>query len=296
MPQTSNAKTTEPTPRNFGVPDTAGHPGRVRENTLRLPVAKQSASAVADGAPAASANGDVMDASQQSGLEFPRRDAAVRKGQTSGWELADAILADCPKPSGNGVRNGSHDKINAMLEEIAKNHGDVLSLVRARNLRRTAANFPPDRRRAGVSLEVHLAVKTPDELDRLIANAPEGAVITRKYVQGQKSLEPKNNKPEQGTSKGENLRQVKQQCDGLQALCEQLEEERDQREQRYIDLCGEVGRKPEPFEDGEPWRTPADSLNHSVRRLLMLRGIDPTSVAVKPAIDAFVQAVTAQQQ
>jgi hypothetical protein len=206
------------------------------------------------------------------------------------------MLVECPKPGRNGVRNGSHDKINAMLEETAKNHGDVLSLVRARNLRRTAANFPPDRRRSGVSLEVHLAVKTPSELDRLIASAPEGAVITRKYVRDQKSSGPENKKPEQDTMKGENLRQVKQQCDGLLTLCEQLEQERDQREQRYIDLCRDVDRKPEPFEDGEPWRTPADSLNHSIRRLLMLRGIDPTSVAVKPAIDAFVHAVTAQQQ
>ena len=38
-------------------------------------------------------------------IKFPRCDAALRKIDSGGWDLADAIVAECSETGDNGVRN-----------------------------------------------------------------------------------------------------------------------------------------------------------------------------------------------
>ena len=90
------------------------------------------------------------------------------------WDLADAIVAECSETGDDGVRNGSQAKMEAMREEIAKNHGVELSFERIRKLRKVASAFPPGRRRPGVSLEGHLEAGTPDALDDVDQERPGG--------------------------------------------------------------------------------------------------------------------------
>jgi hypothetical protein len=109
-------------------------------------------------------------------VKFPRCDAAVRKMEGGEWELADAIVAECSETGDDGVRNGSYAKMEAMREEIAKNHGVALSLERVRKLRKVASAFPPGRRRPAMALDGHLEAGTPEALDAFINNAPNGTL------------------------------------------------------------------------------------------------------------------------
>src|ERR1700722_15155482 len=117
-------------------------------------------------------------AAQQPGLrndvQFPQCDAAVTKMKDSSWELADAIVEECSETGDAGVRNESYSKMEAMQQEIAKNHGVELSVERIRKLRKVASAFPAGRRRPAVSLEGHLECGTPEALDSIIASAPKG--------------------------------------------------------------------------------------------------------------------------
>ena len=234
---------------------------------------------------------------------FPLCDAAVRNRAGSEWALADAIVAECSEPGDDGVRNGSQAKIKAMREEIAKNNGVDLSLERIRKLRKVASDFPPGRRRSGVSLEGHLEAGTPDALDKLVKAAPAGTAFTRDYIRQQKCP---TERTERSSQKEERHRQEADHQKALQGLCrqlerekEQLEEEKQEREARYTELCRSVGKAPEPFStppapEEKPTLTSADDLERALRRLLVSRGFDPA--ALKQAIADFVAAVLAQQQ
>ena len=83
-------------------------------------------------------------------IKFPRCDAAVQKIESGGWDLADAIVAECSETGDDGVRNESYALMNAMRDEIAKNRGVELSFERIRKLRKAASAFPPGRRRPGL--------------------------------------------------------------------------------------------------------------------------------------------------
>ena len=115
--------------------------------------------------------------------------------------------------------------MEAMREEIAKNHGVELSLVRIRKLRKVASAFPPDRRRPGVSVEGHLEAGTPEALDELIESAPEGTIFTRAYV---RELKHPTEKAEQDQQKAERRHQAKDDRKALQDVCRQLERENGQ--------------------------------------------------------------------
>jgi hypothetical protein len=125
----------------------------------------------ADNSREPSANAYGMKNAAVAELEFPLCDAAVQKRDGSEWDLADAIVAECSETGDHGVRNGSYAKMEAMREEIAKNHGVALSLERVRKLRKVASAFPPGRRRPGVSLDGHLEAGTPEALDAFVNRA-----------------------------------------------------------------------------------------------------------------------------
>jgi hypothetical protein len=236
-------------------------------------------------------------------VKFPLCDAAVRKTEGGEWELADAILAECSEPGEDGVRNGSQAKMEAMQEEIAKNHGVDLSVERIRKLRKAASTFPPGRRRPAVSLEGHLESGTPEALDALINGAPKGTALTCAVI---RQLKHPTEKAEQDQQKAERRHQVEDQRTALQNIYrelerknEQLEREKEEREQRYKDLCRTIGKDPEPFSpplspEAEPSRTVAEDLEQGLRGLLLSRGFDPA--VLNQVIADFVKAVLALGQ
>jgi hypothetical protein len=231
-------------------------------------------------------------------VKFPRCDAAVRKMEGGEWELADAILAECSETGKDGVPNGSYAKMEDMRQEIATNHGVELSFERIRKLRKVASAFPSGRRRPAVSLEGHLEAGRPEELDALISSVPKGTPLTREYI---RRLKNPAEEAERDQQKAERRRQIKDQRAALQNVCRQLEREKEEREQRYTDLCRSIGREPEPFSpppspEAEPSLTVAADLEQGLRVLLMARGFDPKADDVKRAIEEFVRAVVVQQE
>jgi hypothetical protein len=231
-------------------------------------------------------------------VKFPLCNAAVQKIARGDWGLADAIVAECSEVGEDGVRNGSNAKMKAMREEIAKNHGVELSLERIRKLRKVASAFSPGRRRPCVSLEGHLEAGTPDALDELVQAAPAGTALTRDYIRQQKYPTAK---AEQDHQKAERRHQIEDQRTALQNVCRQLEREKEEREQRYTDLCRSIGKEPEPFSpplspEAEPSLTVREDLERALRSLLMAHGFDPTADNVKRAIEDFARAVLAQPQ
>jgi hypothetical protein len=235
---------------------------------------------------------------------FPLCDAAVRKTNGGEWELADAILAECSDPGENGVRNGSQAKMKEMQEEIAKNHGVELSVVRISKLRRAASTFPAGRRRPGVSLEGHLTAGTPEALDEFIKSAPKGTALTCKYIRQQKYP---TEKADQDQQKAERRLQEADHQKALQGFCRQLEcekeqlgAEKDEYKQRYVEQCGTLGKEPEPLApplapEDQPELTVAEDLTQGLRGFLLSRGFDLAADNIKLAIADFVKAVLAQQ-
>ena len=246
--------------------------------------------------PAASTRAAVQQSASSNVVKFPLCDAAVQKMDGGDWELADAIVAECSETGDDGVKNESYAKMKAMRREIAKNRGVKLSFERIRKLRKVASAFQPGRRRPAVSLDGHLEAGTPDVLDKLINSAPNGANLTRAYIRGRKHP---TEKVEEDPQKAERRQQKDDQRTALQNICRQLEREREEREQRYMDLCRSVGKAPEPFSpplspENEPPLSVAEDLERALRFLLMARGFDPA--ALKKAIADFVKTVMAPQQ
>jgi hypothetical protein len=252
----------------------------------------------------AQANGDESDArmteihAAAGEVKFPLCDAAARKMEGGEWELADAIVAKCSETGDDGVKNESYAKMEEMRQEIATNQGVDLSFERIRKLRKVASAFPPGRRRPAVSLEGHLEAGTPVALDEFIKAAPNGTPMTREYI---RRLKHPAEKVEQDRQRAERRHQIKDHRTALQNVCRQLEREKEEREQRYADLCRSIGKEPEPFSPppspkAEPSLTVARDLEQGLRVLLMARGFDPKTDNMKRAIDEFVRAVLPEQE
>jgi hypothetical protein len=185
-----------------------------------------------------------------------------------------------------------------MRQEITTNHGVEVSFERIRKLRKVASAFPPGRRRLGVSLEAHLEAGTPEKLDAFIDSAPNGTPLTRAHI---RHLKNPTQQAKQDQQKSERRRQVKDHRTALVNRCKRLEREKEEREQRYVDLCRSAGKEPEPFSpplspEDEPPLTDAEDLEQALLLLLVARGFDPTADNMKRAIDRFVRAVVAQQE
>jgi hypothetical protein len=170
-------------------------------------------------------------------IKFPLCDAAVQKVDGGDRDLADAIVTECSETGDDGVRNASYAKIKAMQQEIAKNRGVELSFERIRKLRKAASAFPPGRRRPAVSLEGHLEAGTPEVLEAFI-NSAAGTPLTCSYI---RQLKHPSERVERDQQKAERRRQEDDQRTALQKTCRQLEREKEEREQRYLDVCRSVG-------------------------------------------------------
>jgi hypothetical protein len=230
-------------------------------------------------------------------VEFPLCDAAVRKSEDSEWNLADAILAECSEPGEDGVRNGSQAKMEAMRQEIAKNHGVDLSFERIRKLRKVAAAFPAGRRRPAVSVEGHLEAGTPEALDEIFDSSPNGTTLTRNYI---RQLKHPADDAEQDKQEEESGPQAEDHRDALQNVCRQLEQQNVKLRQRNADLCRTNGIEQEPLSpplapEEQPSLTVAEDLEQGLRLLLMSRGFDPAAENIKQAMADFVKAVLAEQ-
>ena len=213
-------------------------------------------------------------------------------------------MAECSETGENGKRNGSQEKMEAMREEIAKNHGIDLSVERIRKLRKVASAYEAGRRRPGVSLEGHLEAGNPAALEELTKNVPQGTALTRDYL---RQLKHPNEKAEQDQQKAERRQQVDHQVVALQNLYKQVERERDElvrekeeREQKFTDPGASVGKEPEPLAPplapaDQPELTVGEDLTQALRLLLLSRGFDPAADNIKQALADFVQAVMAQQ-
>jgi hypothetical protein len=237
-------------------------------------------------------------ADDNSGVEFPRCNAAVRKMEGGEWELADAIVAECSDPGPDGVRDESYARINAMREEIAKNHGIDLSFERVRKLRKVAAAFLPGRRRPAVSLEAHVEAGSPEALDDIINRTPAGTALTRQYIRQQKDPAKK---AKQDQEKAERRRQREDERAALQNVCKHLERQRDDLAQKYADACRSVGKDHEPVApplapEDERSLTVAEDLEPAIGMVLIARGFDPKADHIKKAIGDFVSAMLAQAQ
>jgi hypothetical protein len=288
---TANKDPTAPPVALTGIPNGDTTDARIEE------IAKNSASPdlVCASPGSEDANG-VTENAAATDLKFPLCDAAIGKLAHNQWELADAIVAECSEPGPNGVRNESYAKMKAMREEIVQNHDVDLSFERIRKLRTVAAAFLPGRRRPAVSLEAHLEAGTPDALDAFIDSAPTGTPLTRERI---RRLKNPDEKARQEQQKAERRRQIADHRLALQNLCLDLERQRDDREDRYLALCHELKREPEPFnlvlrKDAPPTSLVED-LGQSLRAVLMARGFDPATADVTVAIERLVEAALAQQ-
>jgi hypothetical protein len=276
--------------------------GPLADTPATVKVGSQSAAADSSGELAANRSSENAAPAE---IKFPLCDAAIQKIESGGWELADAIVAECSETGDDGVRNASYAKMEEMRQEIAANHGLHLSLERIRKLRQVASAFRPGRRRPAVSVESHLEAGTPDVLDELIKGAPNGAILTRDYIRGHKHP---TEKAEEQQQKAERRRQIEDQRTALQNMCrqqerqmEKLAREKEEREQRYLDVCRSVGKEPEPFSpplspENEPPLSVAEDIERAIRVLSTVHGFDPKADNIKRAIEELVRAVLAQQQ
>jgi hypothetical protein len=144
-----------------------------------------------------------------------------------------------------------------------------------------------------VAADGHLEAGTPEALEKIIINAPEGTAFTREFIR--QAMHP-DAKPERDKRPGERPHQVEDKRKALLKFCKQQEREKEQLAQLYTELCHSVGKEPDlpappPPHEAEPSRKVAEDLEHALQGALMSCGIDPTAENVMQAIQAFVAAV-----
>jgi hypothetical protein len=115
--------------------------------------------------------------------KFPLTLAAIKKGESSLWDIGDALVKECGPPSENGRRNGGLNKLEAASEYLRENGGYDYSVITLSEMRIAAFNFQVSVRRSGLSFAVHRAARTPEKLQAIIAGAAKGTKITSTYIQ-----------------------------------------------------------------------------------------------------------------
>ena len=105
--------------------------------------------------------------------KYPLTLAAAKKGESSLWEIGDALLKECPMDSADG-------KLTEVAQYLQDNNCDytVGSLA---TFRRVAAAFPKASRLA-YSFSVHQEADNPKVLNAIVKVAPKGTLITLRYV------------------------------------------------------------------------------------------------------------------
>jgi hypothetical protein len=112
--------------------------------------------------------------------KFPLTLAAVKRGETSLWDIGDALIKECGPPGEQGAKNGSYDRVGAAQGYLAQ-QGYELSVSYLRMLRKTAFDFPKGRRQPLHSFSVHTAAGTPERLAALI-KAAKGRPLSQHYI------------------------------------------------------------------------------------------------------------------
>jgi hypothetical protein len=106
--------------------------------------------------------------------KYPLTLAAAKKGESSLWEIGDALLKECPPDS-------DHRKLSEVVAYLQVNGCDYLESWLHR-LRATAAAFPKFRR-GNFAFSVYDEAGTPEILDAIVKGVPKGTLVTKRYVQ-----------------------------------------------------------------------------------------------------------------
>jgi hypothetical protein len=115
--------------------------------------------------------------------KFPLTLAAVKKGESSLWDIGDALIKECGPPSKNGIKDGGSSRLGAASEYLRENGGYDYGVSALKDIRITAFNFRPLARDPGLSFAVHRLARTPERLQAIIAGAAKGTKITCDYVE-----------------------------------------------------------------------------------------------------------------
>jgi hypothetical protein len=101
---------------------------------------------------------------------------AIRKWETSLWEIGDALVAECGPPSKRG-----NERVKA-AQAFLLQEGFPYKLSYLRSLRNVAYRFQTSQRMSGIAWGVHRTAGTPEMLHAIINGTPEGTKITEEYV------------------------------------------------------------------------------------------------------------------
>jgi transcription-repair coupling factor (superfamily II helicase) len=106
--------------------------------------------------------------------KYPLTIAAAKKGESSLWEIGDALLIECPLDSERG-------KIAEVARELQQSGCEHAS-KRLYEYRKTAATFPPQFRLNGIAFFAHSRAGSPDMLSAIVSGTAKGTSITIDYI------------------------------------------------------------------------------------------------------------------
>lgn len=110
-------------------------------------------------------------------IKFPNILRAVKRSESSSWEIADGLLKEASD------RDTGADGLNAVVDELME-HGFEYTTRYLRLLRQTAETFSKNRRHDGVSIRTHAAAGNPDTLDVIMKVArKERHPLSKEYIE-----------------------------------------------------------------------------------------------------------------
>lgn len=147
--------------------------------------------------------------------KFPLTLAAVKKGETSLWDIGDALIKECG--SGN-------EKLRAASQYLLDNGGYEYSQSYLFSLQLTAFNFPKNARKPGIAFATHRVAGSPKVLEALIKGTPSGTNLSQHYVENVLSAQRR------GQEAMKRAAEAKAQAERERAEAKQAEAERKVRE------------------------------------------------------------------
>ncbi len=101
-------------------------------------------------------------------MKFPRTIAAVQKRDRCMWEIGDALLAECGRPSVDGVKDGSWEKLELAVNAIEAAKVTDYTVKTLSKIRSIAFAFSKDARRASLSWSAHADAGSPEMLSAVV--------------------------------------------------------------------------------------------------------------------------------
>ena len=129
--------------------------------------------------------------------KFPRTIAAVQKRDRSLWEIGDALLAECGKPSEHGVNDGSYAKLGQAAAEIEALKIADYSVKTLSRLRYIAFTFPRTSRKEVLSWQAHEVAGSPEMLDAVVKVSGKQKVAVQVVRETRKAIEIEDERKEQ---------------------------------------------------------------------------------------------------